>query len=226
MNPRATLRRYVCILAGLVLCVQFSGCSLFVMAGKFLIGDPVVESQFRRRTGVDLRKEQKEVVVVCSVPESLRQENASIDHDLVEAIVRRFRIRDIKTVPTKDVNQWISSIGGTWNTPGQIAQKFDADYIIHIDLNSITYHEENSSELFRGNCLGDVYVYEIRQPDSSASRDAFLVFQHEFQSVYPQLYPVSSDTTSLRTFQEKYITRISDELARLFYDFKSTDEVY
>ena len=225
MTRRLVAQLRLLALFGCMLCLPLSGCSLFVMAGKFLIGDPVVESQFRQRTDVDLRKENKEVVVVCSVPESLRQEQAAIDHDLVEAIVRRFRIHDIKTTPTRDVDRWISSIGGVWNSPDEIAQKFDADYIIHIDLESISYHEENSPNLYRGNCLGNVYVYEIRQKEKK-SRSAFLVFQHEFQSTYRQLYPVSADQTSLRTFQEKYTTRISDELARLFYDFKATEEVY
>jgi acyl-CoA synthetase (AMP-forming)/AMP-acid ligase II len=212
------------VIALMILSIQMSGCSLFVMAGKFLMGDPVAESQFKQRTGVDLRKDKKKVVVVCSVPEMLRQENASIDHDLVESIVRRFRVRDIETIPPRDVDRWLSSLGGVWNSPQEIAQKFEANYIIHVDLESVTYREPNSPNMYRGNCLGNVYVYEIR--GEKKDKNAFLVFQHEFSSTYPQLHPVSVDQSSMRSFQEKYITRVSDELARLFYDFKMTEEVY
>ncbi len=201
-----------------------SGCSLFVMAGKMLIGDPVVKSEFTRRTRVDLTKADKEVVVLCTVPEMMRSQHSAIDRDLVDAVLRRFRIKDIKYVPSREVDRWLSSVGGVWSSPQEIAEHFDSNYIIHIDLESVSYMEENSPNMYRGNCQGNVYVYEIREIETQ--RNAFLVFEHEFKSVYPQLYPVSADSTSLRTFQERYVTRISDELARLFYDSKPGDDVY
>lgn len=213
-------------LATLVMMLSVSsGCSLFVMAGKTLFGDPKVKSLFSQRTKINLSKDEKTVVVLCTIPEHLRATYSAVDRDIVDHIRRRFKIHDVLMVSANDVDEWLSRNGGYWDSPSDIARDFKtADYIIHIDLESLSYKEENSPNMYRGRSLGNVYVYEAREVDNV--RSAFLIFQHEHNSTYPRNYPISADNTSERTFQERYITRIADELARMFYDHHAGDDVY
>lgn len=202
-----------------------SGCSLFVMAGKTLMGDPKTPSLFSQKTRVKLEKDDKRVVVLCTIPEFLRADFSAVDRDIVDHVTRRFKIHGVQTVPTNQVDRWLSQNGGFWDDPSDAAQEFtEADYIIHFDLDSMSYHEQNSPGMFRGRSQGNVYVYEAREVNDV--RAAFVIFEHEFNSTYPRNYPISEDSTSERTFQERYVTRVADELARLFYDHVAGDDVY
>ena len=112
----------------------------------------------------------------------------------------------------------------THRTISEIAQEFDAKYLIHFDIDSVSYREANSPNFFRGNCHGEVRVYEAR--GKGDSRQAYLIFQHEFKSSYPNHYPISSDNMSERTFAEQYNRRVAEELARLFYDAPAADQMF
>lgn len=201
-----------------------SGCSLAVMAGKMLMGDPKVPSLFRQRTGVDLIKADKRVLLVCTTPAFVKAENSALDRDIIEGVYRHFRRQDIPCVNPNEVDSWLGRIGGIWDDPSEIAQEFKTDYIIHFDIEAVSYIEPNSPGFYRGNTQGEVRVYEVR--GKNEKRGAFLIFQHEFQSRYPNMYPVSADNMTERTFAEQYNKRVAEELARLFYDAPASDQVY
>lgn len=199
------------------------GCSLMVMASKVLMGDPKVPSLFGQRTGIDFIEDEKTVLIVSTTPEFLRLENSAVDRDITEGVYRRFRRKEIRCISPSKVDGWLGRVGGLWEDPSEIAQEFEADYIIHFDLDSISYKEENSIGFYRGKAHGQVKVYAVREV--GGQRGAFLVFEHEYTSAYPNHYPISSDNMSQRAFAEKFTKRISNELARLFYDYRSAEAV-
>ncbi len=220
---RPLRRHFLTLLLAVGFAGTLSGCSLAVMAGKALIGDPKVPSMFRQRTGVNLVKDEKQVLVVCTTPEFIRSEFSAVDRDIIDGVYRKFRLHEIDCVSPNEVDGWLSRVGGVWDEPSEIAQEFETDYIIHFEIDNISYREENSPNLYRGNAHGHVSVYECRK--TANGRGAFLIFQHEYTSTYPHHYPVSSDNMSERTFGEKFNSRMADELARLFYDYRPTEDV-
>ncbi|MBL4886829.1 MAG: hypothetical protein JKY95_20175 [Planctomycetaceae bacterium] len=199
------------------------GCSLFVMAGKALTGDPKVTSKLRQRTGIDFIEDEKTVLIVCTTPEFLRLENSAIDQDIIVGVHRRFRRKDIRCIDPNDVDQWIGSIGGVWDDPSEIAEEFETDYIIHINLDQVSYTEENSPAFYRGNAHGDVKVYASRE--INGQKTAYVVFEQEYNSTYPNHHPIPTDSMSQRAFAEKFTKRMSDELARMFYDYRIGEEL-
>ena len=199
------------------------GCSLMVMAGKALMGDPKIPSLFRQRTGIDLIEDEKTVLIVSTTPEFLRLKNSAVDRDITEGVYRRFRRKEIKCIDPGKVDNWLGRVGGFWEDPSEIAEEFETDYIIHFDLDSISYVEENSVGFYRGKAHGQVKVYAVREV--SGKRGAFLIFEHEYKTAYPNHYPISADNMSQRAFAEKFTKRISDELARLFYDYRSAETI-
>jgi hypothetical protein len=203
-----------------------SGCSLFVMAGKMIMGDPKVEAPFKQRTGTNLEKDNKKVLVVCSIPESLRESVAALDHDITAGVIRRFKVHNIPTIKDDEVDRWLSSIGGVWESPNEIAEKFDTDFIIHINIEQMTFREIESPELFRGNSIGSVSAFEVKKDKATDTKQAYQVFSHEFRSVYPPHFPIAEDQTNDRTFRERYIARICEELACMFYDSYEADTIH
>ncbi len=220
---RANWLRALMVLFTICIVGSQSGCSLLVMANKMFLGDPKIKAQFKQRTGVDLIDEEKRVLVVCSTPEFLRTEHSAVGRDIIDGMYRRFRLHEIDCVNPSDVDGWLGRVGGVWDDATEIAQEFDTDYIIHIEIDEVAYLEENSPNFYRGNAHGMVSVYESRKTGSG--RGAFLIFQHEYKSQYPIHYPMSSDNMSERTFAEKFNKRMADELARLFYDYRTSESV-
>jgi hypothetical protein len=209
-------------LVALALCASQPGCALVVMAGKMFFGDPTLKSTFRVRTGVDLVKSGKKVLVTTSTPQRIKSAMPSVDQDLTEAIVRRLRLHGIKVVDPDEVGQWIDE-HGTWTDPAELAKDFDADYVIHVDLDVFDYLEENSPNLFRGRVDGHVVGHEIVR-EKKKVRSA-VVFDSEFSSTYPTNRPVSVEEMSGDTFRMKYLDRLSLQLSHLLYDHRASEEV-
>ena len=200
-----------------------SGCSLFVMAGKMFFGDPKLECTFNQRTGIDLVHEYKQVLVVCSTPETIAGHLPSLRYDLADGLIRRLKRRGVTIVDPNRVATWIDDHGGLWNDLSELAEDFDADYILHVDLSEFDYREENSPTLFRGRAVGNVFVYAVRP--EAGRRLVEQIFVQEFTSVHPANYPVSADRMSAKAFQTRYLDRITTQLAQMFYDHRVSEEM-
>ena len=211
------------VIASVVLAGSQSGCSLAVMAGKMFFGDPKITCAFTSRTGVDLVKDEKKLLVVCTVPEAVRAEAPSLEVDLIESVSRRLKTRRIPLVDSDDVATWLDDNGGTWGTPNELAEQFQADFIVHIDVDGFSDREEHSPSLLRGRANGTVFVYEVET--SETGRTAREVLIQEFRNEHPKNHPVTSDRVSTRLFHRQYIDRLSAQLSQMFYNHRMSEMV-
>jgi hypothetical protein len=214
--------RGLCVLIAGGMMLGLSGCSLFVMAGKMLAGDPKIPSAFEQVSRVNLTKGKKKVLVICSTPEYIKADYPSLNFDLTDGVIRRMRLRGIEVISPDLVTTWIDNQGGfTQYDANELAQEFDADYIVHVDIDRFDYKEENSVALFRGRMNGHVYGYEVRK--TGGMKMAQSVFAREITSVYPTHHPVSSNEMSAGTFRKRYLDIAANEVARLFYDHRLSE---
>lgn len=212
-------------LCGLLIGSQ-TGCSLFVMAGKMIFGDPVVSCAFSSQTNIDLTKGEHTVVVVCKTPEVLGADSySSLQVDLLAGTARRLKREGINIVNPNKVASWLDDNFGSLDDPTFLAQEFDADLVVVIDVESFSYKEESKNTLLRGRTTAQLTAYELRGDDEE-NELAVQVFSREFVSKYPELYPVPVETVSEITFRKKYLDRISDHIAQHFYDYRTSDAVY
>ena len=204
-----------------------TGCSLFVMTGKMLFGNPKKKCAFSFATHINLAKDKKKVLVICSVPQSIKLEFPSLESDLSDSVTRRLKLQDIQMVDPNKVIDWIEDNGGVPSDPSRVAdelaQSFKTDYIIVIDLERFSYMEENSPSLYQGHTEGNVLGFETRKIDGTEM--ALHVFSHEFHSVYPRFAPKPVDEMSKEAFVSEYLRRVSLELAQLFYDHPVSEEI-
>jgi hypothetical protein len=207
-----------------LLLVLLPGCSLFVMAGKMLTGDPLIPNQFRQMTGVNLAKGKHRVVVVCTVPAAVDEELSTLNVDLIEGVTRRMKIAGVDVVRADKVTRWIDDRGGVVHDANEMARAFpDVDYIAWIDLHSFSLREDqsrgkNSSTLLRGRVQGYVRAYKVQE--INGDRAALTAYNAEFNTVYPTHQPVSEVGSSALLFQKQFIDRVCDQLAELFYDHR------
>ncbi|GAB4142977.1 MAG: hypothetical protein Tsb009_13750 [Planctomycetaceae bacterium] len=205
--------------------IFLTGCSLFVMAGKMIYGDPKVTCAFTKQTGVNLAEERKKVVVLCTFPELSRGEYSSVGADIVENVTLRLKREGIVVVKSKKVYDWLDDRNGIWSDPDELAEAFDADYIVHIDLEEFTHRADNSPGMYQGRTVGNVYAYKIVENEDGEKR-ADSVLASEFKSVYPPNNPVSVSKKSENTFLREYVDRISEQLAQYFYNHTVSSTIF
>jgi hypothetical protein len=222
----AALRRTVALLVIAGVVTLLSGCSLFVMAGKMILGDPKVTSAFKQQTRVDLAKEQKRVLVVCTTPAALTPEAASIRYELLDLLTRRLKRAGIVLIDSNRVANWMDRNGGFFDHPSELAADFETDYIVHVDVERFTTREDNSPNLFRGTMSGSVLAYAVTS-DASGSKSAHRVFSGLFNSNYPQHSPIAAaDVSSERAFVRQCVDRLSTQIAQMFYDHPASEAIF
>ena len=218
------LRRCAACLAIASAVWTLGGCSLFVMAGKMFFGDPKQAAAFRTTTDVDLSKGEKSVLIVATTPQSVKAEVSNVDLEIVERVSRLMRTKGVKVYPSKQVLNWLDERGGQWGDANEIAAKFDADYIVEIDVDRFTHREENSPDLFRGNAVGNVQAYKV--VNSGGTRTASPCFAKEFTCQYPSQAPKPAHQISEATFRKEFLHRVCLEISKMFCDYRASEMVY
>ncbi|QDU81705.1 hypothetical protein Pla110_34500 [Polystyrenella longa] len=201
-----------------------SGCSLFVMGGKMLFGDPELTCSFTSQSAVNLKKTDEKVIVICSTPDSISSDYPSLNIDMLDGISRRLKRENITIVNPNDVARWFDDNLGVIDDPTMLALEFDAKYVITVDIDEFSYLEENSANLLRGRSTGMIRAYEMRE--FSGSSRAVEVYHRELVSKYPDIYPVQSDRISEKTFRKQYLDRVSEQIAQQFYNHKASEVIY
>ena len=82
-----------------VLVVTGSGCSLGVMAGKMLFGNPKLPSAFTMATGIILVDSDQTVVVIARVPSYLSGDLATLEPDLITGVTDQLTRESIQAIP-------------------------------------------------------------------------------------------------------------------------------
>lgn len=216
------LFRPAVLLVFAVLSAFVCGCQPWAVVGKMLVGDPKVDSPFKRMTGKSLEEDVK-VALVCTAPDSVLSAYDSVAIDVQDELERLMSRRGISTIDSDDVTSVLNREGGQFNAQ-LIAEKLDADYVLHIDIEYFDHRVPNSKNLYHGLAGGNAYGYEIvRDQNSPDSVHVIQVFEREFRSEYPGAHPVPADRTPERVFRNRFIDSLSADLGRMFYDFRTQE---
>lgn len=227
---------------------ELCGCSLFVMAGKMLHGDPLAPDDFKGWYGESMADTGKQVAVLCTTPDSIKSEDTALDVNLLSEVSRRMAVQEIQVIKPHRVAEWIDDHGGGNPDLKELAQGLNADFIIQIRLERFSYTEERSPNMFRGRASGTITVHEAvragekdkkskktaakksksSKPEDDPKREPVTgvrqVYVRNLNSVYPTHQPVSIEQMQLDMFRKKYLDRVSDEIAVLFYSHRPGTE--
>lgn len=221
---RALLNRRVPMPLAMALLLFLPGCSLAVMAGKMILGDIKVQSQFRQATHTDLAKLNRKVLVLCSASDTIHSAYPSVDQDIQEGVIHRLKTHGIQKIVSPDaVAGWIDDHGGRCDNLQELTEHFHAEYVIHIEVGQFTCLEENSPNLLRGHSEGHVRAYHL--DDGAPGKKLLEIMNSDFTSTYPAGSPISVDKKSKTNFEREYIERICLQLAQIFYDHTSAEEM-
>ncbi len=199
------------------------GCSLGVMAGKLFFDDPKMKSVFRKNIGTDLTKGEKSILIACSTSHQILSKYPGIRIDIVDKMSRILDTHHVKVVPADDVATWFDD-HGEWGDFTELAEAFDADYVMHIDLKSFAVVVPDSPNLLQGKTEGRVSMMEIKMGGKDKDKKrASVAVERSFSVMFPTTYPVPRESRSEEMFAENFLDRISAQLARMLYDHRPSE---
>ncbi len=199
------------------------GCSLGVMAGKLFFDDPKMKSVFRKNTGTDLTKGEKSILIACSTSHQILSKYPGIRIDIVDKMSRILDTHHVKVVPADDVATWFDD-HGEWGDFTELADAFDADYVMHIDLKSFAVGVPDSPNLLQGKTEGRVSMIDIKMGGKDKDKKrASVAVERSFSVMFPTTYPVPRESRSEEMFTENFLDRISAQLARMLYDHRPSE---
>lgn len=226
MDARSTpLRRLAAGLTAIAIPLLFAGCSLVISGIRSFMGDPQLESSFKRQTHVDLAGQGKRVAVLCEVPYAISGHYPSLGQDVVTGVTRDLKREGIRVVDENRVLDWLDTHGFPEGRDEIAATDFakKADYVILIELQEFTHRADNSPDMFQGKVVGIVHGYKIA--DAHERRSAYEVFTSEFRLVHPTYTPMEASQTKGDTFLRNFIARLTRQLGELFYDHPASTEI-
>ncbi len=209
------------ILLVLAATMTLPGCSLAIMTGKLFFDDPKMKSTFRAGTGTDLTKVDKSILIACSAPHHILTQHPGIRIDIVDKMSRMLATHKVNVVPPDDVAAWFDD-HGDWGDFSELADHFDADFVMHIDLKSFSVIVPDSPHLLQGKSEGKITVMEVT---GSGKKKASIAFERTVSVMFPEIYPIPRESRSEETFTENFIDRISRQLAMMLYDHRPSEEV-
>lgn len=221
LSKRHGARRVIMLV--LVASMVLPGCSLGVMAGKLFFDDPKMKSVFRKNTGTDLTKGEKTILIACSTSHQILSKYPGIRIDIVDKMSRILETRNVRIVPPDDVATWFDD-HGEWGDFTELADEFDADYVMHIDLKSFAVVVPDSPNLLQGKTEGRVSMMEIKMAEKNKDKKkASVAVERSFSVMFPSTYPVPRESRSEEMFTENFLDRISAQLARMLYDHRPSE---
>lgn len=210
---------WFCIVAALMVCLFVSGCRVGMLLGLLIAGPPTVEPEFDKQTKESMTDKDVKVVVICFAPTEVRYSVDNIDHEVAKYVTWRLAEHKIKVIDPEYVKAWLEE-NKDWDKPEEIGAAFKATYVVYIDLNEFSLYEEGSSSLYRGRSESVVSAWKMSE-DETAEK----IFSMEKISKFPTQQPVSTSEESYHNFKNRYLSRLSDEIGRFFYEYELADEI-
>ena len=138
-------------------------------------------------------------------------------------MTRTLDTRKVKVISSDDVARWFDD-HGEWGDFTELADEFDADYVMHIDLKSFAVVVPDSPNLLQGKTEGRVTMMEVKMmgKDKDKKKTSVAV-ERSFNVMFPTTYPVPRESRSEEMFTENFLDRISAQLARMLYDHRPSE---
>lgn len=203
----------------IALCLPASGCSYVLFLGYLIGGPPSIEPDFDAETKECMTDKDVTVAVICFAPDAVKYSFEDIDHELAKYVTFRLHEHKIKVVNPDSVRAWVEA-HKDWDRPEEIGEAFDTTYVIYIDLNEFSLCEDGSATLYRGRAEAICSVWKMDE-DGHGEK----IFSKEKISKFPTHQPISSSEETYSNFKARYLSRLSEEVGRLFYEYYLIDDI-
>jgi hypothetical protein len=165
------------------------------------------------------KKEVTVAIVTNFTNLETRPEMVPVESELSERLAAEMRNlakenkEKITFVPTAKVRSLLNQDAGGTLSRQEIGQKLKADFVINLEINSISLYEKGSfNQLFRGKTEIAVTCIDVSKPRGEGT-----IFQDFYSREYPGARgPIDVGNSSLPQFRSHFLNVISQEIAHYF----------
>jgi hypothetical protein len=206
-------------LAGLlVVAALCTGCNIMAMPFFLLPGmEPKHDAQCK--LSADDKDKEVKVVLLATTGLETRPEFLRVDRELSRLLAHHLQEgfktnkEKVTVVPTSQVEKYKDE-HPNWQAlePHEIGAHFDADYVINLEIGSVTLYEPGSSgTLFRGGAEISLDVVDVHKPGEGP------IYKEEYRCQYPKVRgPISVGDSSPAQFRQLFLNYVARELSWRF----------
>jgi hypothetical protein len=184
----------------------------------FLPGmDPMTDPKCPLACKTDKEKVVR-VVILSQAALETRPEFLRVDRDLAQMLLQsmteNFKRNKEKVVlvPNSQIEKFKDD-HPNWKAmgPSEVGRQFKADYVIGVEVNSISLYESGSSNtLFRGRCDISLVVTDVNSRENPK-------FTDEVSMEYPKARgPIDATNGNVAQFRQKFLSVVARELSSRF----------
>lgn len=213
-------RRWLTGVAAMATTALATGCMKELLFLGLLIGGfPSIEPDFDSKLGLSMTDKDVVVAVVCYAPTELKFDFDELDHEIARTVTFRMHQHGIKVISPDQIRAWLDE-NPDWDKPSEIGEAFDATYVVYIDMLKYSLYEKGSASLYRGR--SEAFVSVIQMDDEGEGEK---IYSKEVLSQYPLAAPRPASEVTYSTFKKQYLSRLSEEIGRLFYEHYNGDDM-
>jgi hypothetical protein len=168
-------------------------------------------------------KKETTVIIMASFAHlETRPEFQTVDKDLSDRVAGELKKRaeankdKIKIIPYYQVKSYLNKeLDPHLLDKREIGKHFQADYVINLEINSISLFEGSYRQLFRGTTEIDVTVFDVNQPSGEGP-----IFENIYHTEYPSHGPLDAGGgNSVALFRSAFLNRLGKDLSRYFQPY-------
>ncbi len=202
------------------------GCGDMGALAYFLSPEQALPARLKHLPSEDPKKEPPRVVILTYSGVDMRPEFIHADRQLSEMLAQNLRQlaevykQRITIIPPRKVEEFKNS-NPNWRgmDTAEIGRRyFNADYVIYLELRSLSLYEPGNSTLYRGRANLLVSLVDVNNPDESGLRE-------DYECIYPSTQgpiPVDIDVQPMR-FCHDFLGHIARQLSWRFSNYPRSE---
>jgi hypothetical protein len=201
-----------------------AGCNFGSLA-YFLMPEQRLEAKVKHLATND-EKTKPKVVILSHAALDLDADFLHADRELAENLTREMKAlasafrEKIDLVPQRQVEEY-KNMHPRWRSMDlhEIGKKFNADYVVYLDILSMTMRDPKQVDTYNGKTNISVSLCDVKNPEDSPSVEPF-----SYQYPTENRAPVTRDNDTHPTkFRQEFLARAARKLAFYFMKYPRTE---
>jgi hypothetical protein len=222
----AAFKRGALVAVILLVAGSTAGCNLMALPFFLLPGmEPKHDAKFKLAS--DDKEKEVRVLILATAGLEVRPEFLKIDREISQMLAVQLQEgfkknkEKVSIIPTSRVEKYKDE-HPNWQSVelDQIGKSFHADYVVNLEINSISLYEPGSSNtLYRGRAAVSVAVVDVHESTEGPK------FRHEYTCEYPRARgPIPAGDSNSAQFRQAFLTLVAKELSWLFTSHPVDDD--
>ncbi len=203
-----------------------AGCQASTLA-YFLFPEAKHEAEMKQLASDD-KKEVRVLLLTYTTNQETQPGFIQADRQLTEILAQKLRemceenSENVTIVNPHKVEEFKTSHPNWQQEPNltEIGRQFKADYVIYIEIGSLTMYEKQSRILYHGQASLSVQLVDVHKPDETP-------LPRQFSCVYPDAKgPIPIDDMQPGEFRQQFLGYVALRLGRFFTATPIADSYY